>query len=399
MTTIRLSVDSVAHGGHCVARHEGRVIFVRHTLPGEVVEAVVTEQAEAAPYWRADAVEILEPSDDRVPSAWPAAGPGGVGGGELAHVALEAQRRWKQTVLQDSFERFAHRDFPGGMRAAPGDDERGGLRWRTRVSAVADAQGRAAMHAPRSTGIQVLEDMPLATERAERALIDQRFSAHAQVSVVAPAGSDQLHVVVDGAPWRAGKRDQRANAPAHVSETVTVGDTDYHFRVATAGFWQVHREAPSVLMAEVLERVDGAPSVADLYAGAGLFAVPLAQAGARVTMIESHPLAAKAARRNLHAHPEATVIEGDVRRSLKAGIGHHDVIVMDPPRAGVGHATIDALMDVQASRLVYVACDPVALARDTDLLAERGYDLVDATAWDLFPMTHHMEAVATFERR
>ncbi|MEX0913314.1 MAG: TRAM domain-containing protein [Demequina sp.] len=399
MTTVRLTVESVAHGGHCIARHEGRVIFVRHALPGEVVEAVVTEQAEAAPYWRADAVTIVEPSEDRVPSAWPAAGPGGVGGAELAHVALDAQRQWKLTVLQDSFTRFAHRDFPGGIHAAPGDDERGGLRWRTRVNAVTDAQGRAAMHAPRSTAIQVLEDMPLAVERAERALIGERFAAHAQVAVVAPAGTDHLQVVVDGTPWRAGKKDHRSNAPAHVSESVTVGDTDYHYRVATTGFWQVHREAPAVLVGEVLARVGQAETVADLYAGAGLFSLPLADAGKRVTMIESHPLAAKAARRNLHVHPDATVIEGDVRRSLKSGIGHHDVVVLDPPRSGVGHATIDALMDVQAPRLVYVACDPVALARDTGLLAERGYDLVGASAWDLFPMTHHMEAVATFQRR
>jgi tRNA/tmRNA/rRNA uracil-C5-methylase (TrmA/RlmC/RlmD family) len=178
-----------------------------------------------------------------------------------------------------------------------------------------------------------------------------------------------------------------------------VADKEYHYRVSTAGFWQVHREAPGVLVTEVLDRVAGADSVADLYAGAGLFSVPLADAGARVTMIESHPLAAKAARRNLHAHPDATVIEGDVRRTLKSGIGHHDVVVLDPPRSGVGHATIDALMEMHAPRLVYVACDPVALARDTGLLAERGYDLVDATAWDLFPMTHHMEVVATFERR
>lgn len=399
MTTIRLTVGAPAHGGHCVARHDGRVIFVRHALPGEVVDAVVTEQTEAAPYWRADAVAVHEASADRVESAWPAAGPGGVGGADLAHVALPAQREWKTTVLSDSFERFAHRPLPGTVQAAPGDDNRGGLRWRTRVSAVTDAQGRAAMHLPRSESIRVLTDMPLAVERAEQALIGQRFPAHSQVAIVAPAHSDEVSILVDGVPWRAGKLDRRPNAPAQVREEVTVASEDFSYRVATAGFWQVHREAPAVLVAEVLERTSGAESVMDLYGGAGLFTLPLARRGSRVTMVESHPLAVKAARRNLHDQPEATVIPGDVRRTLKAGIGPHDAVVLDPPRSGAGAATIDALAAVGAQRLVYVACDPVALARDTQLLDEHGYDLADATAWDLFPMTHHLEAVATFERR
>ncbi len=98
---VELEVGPVAHGGHCVARYDGRVVFVRHTLPGEQVRARVTEGGDAAKFWRADAVEILEASPDRVPSVWPEAGPGGVGGGELAHVALDAQRRWKRDVLAE----------------------------------------------------------------------------------------------------------------------------------------------------------------------------------------------------------------------------------------------------------------------------------------------------------
>ncbi len=369
MTTVRLEVGAVAHGGHCVARHEGRVVFVRHTLPGEVVDAALTEQGEDAPYWRADAVTVIEASPDRVDSVWPAAGPGGVGGGELAHVALHAQREWKLTVLRDSFERFAKREFPGEIHAAPGDNERGGLRWRTRVSAVTDGQGRAAMHVQRSSLTQVLTQMPLAVERAERALVDARYSANAQVAVVAPEGSDAVHVLVDGVPWRGGKADHRDNAPTNVKETVVVGDRTYEYRVAVSGFWQVHRAAPAVLVGEVMERVGDAATVVDLYSGAGLFALPLAVAGKDVTTVEAAAQAVKAARRNLHAFPDATVIEGDVRRTLGQGIGAADVVILDSPRSGAGNATIDALVTVGASRLVYVACDPVALARDTALLA------------------------------
>ena len=147
---IELEIGPVAHGGHCVARHEGRVVFVRHTLPGERVRAVLTDSGPSASYWRADTVEVLEASPDRVPSAWPAAGPGGVGGAELAHVALPAQRAWKAAVLREQLQRLARIDRDVEIQAVPGDDERGGLRWRTRIDLVADPSGRAGMRGHRS---------------------------------------------------------------------------------------------------------------------------------------------------------------------------------------------------------------------------------------------------------
>src|SRR5690606_33662822 len=136
---VELEIGPVAHGGHCVARLTeaggggGRVVFVRHALPGERVRARLTEAASEARYWRAEAIEVLEASPDRVPSAWPQAGPGGVGGGELAHVELAAQRRWKGAVLAEQLARLAGVEREVTVEAAPGDDERGGLAWRTRI--------------------------------------------------------------------------------------------------------------------------------------------------------------------------------------------------------------------------------------------------------------------------
>ncbi|MCJ7827112.1 MAG: TRAM domain-containing protein, partial [Demequinaceae bacterium] len=284
MERLRLEVGAVAHGGHCVARHDGRVVFVRHALPGEVVEAEVTDGREGDRFWRADAVEILEPSPDRVESAWPEAGPsvdgrGGVGGGELAHVALPAQREWKLTVLREAFERFAGVEYPGEMLAVRGDLERGGLRYRTRVGAIAGADGRASMRLFRSHDFRPLTAMPLATEAAEEALLGSRYPAGGEVLVVDPSGEDGVRVLVDGLPWRSGAVDRRKNAPTHVREVVQVGDVEHRFRVATSGFWQVHREAPAILVGEVLSRVGGASQVLDLYAGSGLFTVPLAEGG------------------------------------------------------------------------------------------------------------------------
>jgi tRNA/tmRNA/rRNA uracil-C5-methylase (TrmA/RlmC/RlmD family) len=385
---IRLSVGAPAHGGHCIARHEGRAVFVRHCLPGEEVVAVVTEGGPSDRFWRADAVEILEASPDRVPSAWPEAGPGGVGGGELAHVSLPAQREWKFAVLQEAFERFAKRDFPGVVVAAPGDDERGGLAYRTRVTAVAGEDGRATMRLHRSWQARSLERMPLAVAGVEEALLEARLEPGIRFTVASASGAVLVAPESDSAPT--------------VRERVATPAGEIAFDVRADGFWQVHREAPSLLVREVLARAGEKERVLDLYAGAGLFGLSLALAGADVTLVEFDRRAATDAARTAERHGlGARVLAGDVRRTLRsASLGvMPDAVVLDPPRAGAGAATVDAMVALEPRRIVYVACDPVALARDTALLADRGWDLLEAQAFDLFPMTHHVEAIASFERR
>lgn len=398
MSDLELVIGAVAHGGHCVARHEGRVVFVRHALPGERVRARLTEAGDDARLWRADAVEILEASPDRVDSVWPDAGPGGVGGGELAHVALPAQREWKLAVLREAFVRFADRDFRGTVAAAPGDDARGGLGYRTRVSAVADAEGRAAMHVHRSRELRALTSLPIAAEPLEEAVLGARFPAGSRIHAVAPGG-EAPRLVVDGVPWRGGRPDRRDNAPRRVRERVATDAGEWTYQLDVEGFWQVHREAPAALVREVLARVGDAARVLDLYSGAGLFAVPLATQGRLVTAVEADARASRDARRNAHGLGNARIVQADTRAYLAQGGIEADVVVLDPPRSGAGRKTLDELAAVGAPRLVYVACDPVALARDTALLGEHGYRLTDAQGLDLFPMTHHIETVATFERR
>ena len=402
LSGITVEVGAVAHGGHCVARHEGRVVFVRHALPGETVVARLTEAGPTDSFWRADAVAVLEASPDRVASPWPEAGPGGVGGAELGHVSLPAQREWKLAVLRDSFERFAATEFPGAVAAAPGDDERGGLHYRSRITATADAEGRAAMRAVRSHELRTLTAMPLVTANAEAALLGQRFPAGAEIAIVDPSAGD-IFVTVDGVRWNAGKRDTRDNAAKRVRELVKVGDSEHTMVVDASGFWQVHVEAPSLLAARVAQLAGSGAAAVELYSGAGLLTVGLADAFELVVSVESDADAVRAARRNLAGRDNVRVAQGDVRKSLRQGLGEHgvghvDVVVLDPPRSGAGRETLAALAGLRPERVVYVACDPVALARDTALLAGHGYSLQHAEAWDLFPMTHHVEAIAVFER-
>jgi tRNA/tmRNA/rRNA uracil-C5-methylase (TrmA/RlmC/RlmD family) len=408
----------VAHGGHAVARLDGRVVFVRHALPGERVRAVVTEGGPK--FWRADALEVIgDPSPDRVPSAWPQAGPGGVGGGELAFVSLDGQRRWKAAVVREQLQRLAGIDRDVTVEAAPGDEERGGLHYRTRVDLVADADGHAGMRRHRSHDVVALDSMPLGTAEVAaladaEAVFRRRWTPGARLELVAPASGSEPVLLVDGEPWRGGRGDRRPNARRAVAESVTplraAGQQQtFSYRVAADGFWQNHREAPAVLAGAVLDAagdIDGA-TVLDLYSGAGLFTVPLAAAvgtGGRVVAVEGDSRAVKDARRNAHHLPQVDLRLGAVDRVLTdgdaggAGVGDADVVVLDPPRSGAGRGVVASVAERRPARVVYVACDPAALARDVGLFAMLGYELADLRAIDLFPMTHHVEAVAQLVR-
>jgi predicted RNA-binding protein with TRAM domain len=300
-----LEVGPVAHGGHCVARLDGRVVFVRHALPGERVRARVTEGGNG--FWRADAVEVLEASPDRVEPAWPAAGADGVGGGELSHVALPAQRRWKQDVLVEQLQRLARIDAGWlaehvTVEGVPGDDERRGLHYRTRIDLVAGADGHAGMRKHRSHDVVPLKKMPLASaEVAAFAVAEDVFTRTwtpgTRLELVAPSEGDPV-LLVDGEPWRRGHTDTRPNARRAVTETVTGPWGTHRYRVAADGFWQVHRAAPAVLTGAVLEATGASAgelagaTVLDLYSGAGLFTLPLADAVGP----QGHVVAVKATR-------------------------------------------------------------------------------------------------------
>ncbi|WP_029253547.1 class I SAM-dependent RNA methyltransferase [Paraoerskovia marina] len=407
---IEIEIGPVAHGGHCVARHDGRVVFVRHTLPGERVRARLTDAGESAKFWRADAMEILEASPDRVTPAWPEAGPGGVGGGELSHVSLPGQRRWKAAVLREQLSRLASIDRDVDVEEMPGDEARGGLGYRTRIDLVADAEGRAGMVRHRSHDVVPLDSMPLASEEVAalavaEGVFTRTWEPGARLELVAPATGGAPVLLVDGKPAHGGKTDRRPNARRSVHEVVDHDGRQYRYRLPADGFWQVHREAPRALVGAVLRAAGDVRGlrVLDLYSGAGLFTAPLADAvgpDGSVVAVEGDADAVRAARRNAHGLDRVDLRHGAVERVL-SGLdegARADVVVLDPPRVGAGRRVVDQVAALSPSRVVYVACDPAALARDVGYLSARGYELGDLRAFDLFPHTHHLEAVAVMER-
>ena len=304
-------------------------------------------------------------------------------------------------VVAEQLRRLARTDIPVTVEATPGETD--GLGWRTRIELSADTAGRAGMHRFRSDEVVALQAMPLASTAIEAlGIFGRRWPAGSRITVTAPVGEDRPVVLVDGAPWSAGGPDSRPNARSAVREHANVRGHRYTWRVAASGFWQVHREAPEVLAGAVLDAlgdVAGA-TVLDLYSGAGLFTLPLADAvgdGGRVVAVEGDPGAVRDARRNAHDRPHVELHLGGVPEVLRGDpVARADVVVLDPPRVGAGREVVDRVAGLRPGRVVYVACDPAALARDVAYLAERGYALDTLRAFDLFPMTHHVECVATF---
>ena len=195
-------------------------------------------------------------------------------------------------------------------------------------------------------------------------------------------------MLVDG-ELRAGNR--------HLMETVTVNGRDFQYMVDANGFWQVHRQAPVMLAGHVIDlankALDGMTSACiwDLYSGAGLFTLPLA------TMIAERT-------RMLSVEGGKTAVKnrcGDVSATLAhvpAHLSRPDLVVLDPPRAGAHAKVCRQIAQAGAKDVIYVACDPTSLARDTATLISLGYRLSDIRAYDIYPMTHHVETVAWFTR-
>ncbi|PPF13660.1 23S rRNA methyltransferase [Rathayibacter sp. AY1F6] len=410
---MELDISNVAHGGVFVARHEGRVVFVPDVLPGERVRARISEVRHDS-FWRAEALEVLEASEHRVEHVWPEAAldrrPGErVGGAELGHADLAYQRELKRLVLVDSFSRFARREVEVEVSPIGGDDASGGLGWRTRNRLHVDDDGRVGPYAARSHHVVTVESLPLATADSSLAApLGERLAPGSVVDLVDAAGSEGAAVLVHDPSDKRARRDRTV-----VSEFVA----DRTFRVDRTGFWQVHRGAAAALFEAVQAAVDADaadPSAAnhDLYGGVGLLAAALADrlgAGVRVTSVESDSRATEHALENLADQVGARAVTARVDRYLRDVVAQADArerarwraatVVLDPPRSGAGRAVTDALAELRPAQLVYVACDPVALARDVGALTGAGYELECLEGFDLFPHTSHVEAVARLVRR
>ena len=432
-----LTIDSLAHGGNGVARHEGYVVFVAGAVPGDRVRAVVGKAKRA--YAEARAVEILAPSPDRIPAV--ADHPGA----PWQVLPYERQLEVKAGLVREALERIGRLE---GFELEPIVPAVEQWRYRNKLEysfgTSPDGELVCGFHAPgRWDEIVPMDDCLLASERSnevreqvlawardqglsawdrrqQRGLLrnlvvrEGRRTGELQVRLVTSPGAfdtDSLLDAVrcDGLFWT--RQDQLGESSAG-GDTVLLGGSPQlrehlrglDFLISPEAFFQTNTEMAEQLYGVAAEyaQLRGHERVFDLYCGIGTIGLSLAARARELVGVEIvEPAVADAiANARINDVLNARFYAGDIRlamRDLVEQAGRPDVVVVDPPRAGLSQKVVRRILEAQASRIVYVSCNPTTLAPNAAQMVEAGYRLVRVRPVDMFPQTPHIESVALLE--
>ena len=382
MNSVQAEVElgAVAKGGSCVARlgESGRVVFVRGGIPGEIVRIEVTDASRAA-WWRGRVTEVIQASADRVVPPCPVADR--CGGCDWQHIALDRQRALKAELVAGQLRHLAGVDARLDVKAVTGDED--GLAWRTRMRYLI-AGGTIGLRAPFSHDVVPVpaSGCPLAVSGGP--------GPQALTTLAGTDGEIAVTIAESGVTVWSSRRGILSG-----DAVVTQRAAGRAYRVRADGFWQVHPGAADALAHAVVEALQPGPgeTALDLYCGAGLFAGVLDDAGALVFGVDDNRAAVALARRNV---PNASFIDGRVEKAPWPPDDGTNVglVVLDPPRSGAGASVVRRVAAAGPRAVAYVACDEASLARDVAVFAACGYELTDLKAFDIFPMTSHVECVA-----
>jgi len=439
---LELTIERPVAGGRMLARHEGRVVFVSGAIPGERVRARVERTNKQT--WFAATVEVIEASPDRrEPPCDPACG-----GSTFAHIRYERQCALKREILVDAFHRLGKIEVPASLSVAASPEQAYRLRARLHpdrgrigyflegTHRVCDAAATGQVSADAvAAATRVVAALGPAVGQCSAALVSENVAATARVIHLEPVEGARLDGAADALAAAA-----VASGPVVTGVTMLVrgalrvisgsgsvvdsadelfrGEVPFGAAAAAPGAatgpgpgaavtWT--RSAPSFfqanryLVGSLVRGVLGAASadrVVDLYAGVGLFSVALAAAGARVLAVEGDGFAVEDLRTNAAVFGDRLVVAAMPveAAATQPPRDRADVVVLDPPRSGASAETIEGIAAWRVPKLVYVSCDPPTLARDAARLAARGYRLTSLEAFDMFPNTPHVEAIAVFAR-
>jgi tRNA/tmRNA/rRNA uracil-C5-methylase (TrmA/RlmC/RlmD family) len=396
-TELTLTIGPPANKGSCVARHEGRVVFVRYALPGETVKVRVV--GDHGSYWHADVVEVIEPSADRIDSLCPIAGVDGAGCCDLAFAEPEATRRLKGAVVANQLARlggYHWRDEDCAAAEPVGDV--GATGWRTRVRLDTSGEGRAGFHRYHSSELVTELNCAQLPAGMLDGLNNWVWPPGAQLHVAIDDDGNR-HVVQSGP--RTGRKTSTQVVDGNYEAVQRVGERIW--RVPVTAFWQSHCDAARVYSQLVADwaQLETGMTAWDLYGGAGVFASVLAQAvgeRGRVITVDTSRGASRSARAALADFGWVSVVNDSVRRALALQAERADVAVLDPPRSGAGREVIDLLAAAEVRRVVHIGCEAASFARDVGLYLGHGYAVEDLRVFDSFPLTHHVECVAVLAR-
>ena len=394
-----LRVDRLVAGGDAMGRDDdGRVVFVRGALPGELVEVGI--ESEKRDFARGRTIEVVEASPDRiVPScAHRLAGCGGCG---WMHISIDAQLRAKAEIVRESLRRIGRLDADEIERivAIGGSVDPSGARTSLRV--VGDPERRPAFRRESSDDTIGLRSCEVAHPNFDRILPTLDIEPGLEVELRTSASTGAVT-----ARWKAPRTGSSAGRVSGLPADVHIGDrawlietVDGHdLRVSAASFFQSSAQGAELLVDAVRRHapeLHGGGHVVDAYGGVGLFAVTAASGARLVTVVESSRSACFDAEHNL-AGRNARVVRGEVGRWKPDDDAPVDLVIADPARQGLGRPGVAALAAAFPAPIVLVSCDPVSLARDAALLRDSGYRPAAVEVIDLFPQTPHVETVTRF---
>ncbi len=386
---IEVHIEKVAHGGHFIARHNGAVIFVRHAIPGEQCTIEITSTGSS--FNRGDVVDVIAPSEFRVQPPCQYAHKSGCGGCDFQHITPAYQRELKSHVISEQFSRIAKKEIQVEV-----EEVGPAIGWRTRAIATTNRNGKLGFYKSRSHSIAPVDNCIICVDGMKFSEVSARaLNGDVRVEISASNSGERTIAL---APTMGEEKARITEGPAILHEVVE-GRT---LEVSQESFWQSHVKAPEILTNTVLNfaKLKNGDHVLDLYGGVGLFTAAIVDkvgSTGQVDLIEGSKVATEDARRNFAGFKNVTIATGDVAKLLPR-VSSADVVVLDPPREGAGKDVISQIVALKPRSIVYVACDPAALARDTAYLEDHSYSLAEIRAFDLFPMTHHIECVALYER-
>jgi 23S rRNA (uracil1939-C5)-methyltransferase len=421
---MEITIEKLIYGGEGLGHHDGSTVFVPFVLPAERVAAEPVEQKKK--FVRARVERVLDPSPERVAPRCPHFGI--CGGCDYQHAPYESQLRYKAAILRETLGRIGRIEWPGEItqHSSPPWGYRNRAQWKVRsiengagIEKLAIGYFRAGSTALCDVeDCQILSPLLLKTLLALRGALAAGKLPRELREIEAFAGDSKLLLTATFARFPKKAEDVvklfREIAPEIESlvfhdpgrdrmELDGPGFLDYQsgattYRVGHFSFFQVNRFLSGELAREVTGCEEGKLAL-DLFAGVGLFSIPLATKFSHVLAVESNPAAARDLESNSRASTGIEIRTADVAQFLAKYKGKADLIVLDPPRAGLAPGDAKNLLRISPERITYVSCEPPTLARDLAALTGGGYEITAIHLFDLFPQTFHMEAVVRLRRK
>jgi len=434
---VELRIEKLVYGGEGLAHHQGATVFVPYVLPGEQVTAEPIEQKRK--FVRARLKQVLEPSPQRIAARCPHFGV--CGGCDYQQIPYEAQLGYKAEILRETLRRLGKIDWSSHIKthASQPWGYRNRAQWKIRPPASSASGGASSSSFPKTLGIGyfranstqlcAVHDCPILAPVLLKTLLALR-EALASGSLPrelreieaftpeTPYGNDArvlLTATFAGFPSRATEYAAKFREVLPELESLLFHDPtrdrmelfgpgfiefslgEYRYRVGHFSFFQVNRFLAADLAREVAG-TDGGELALDLFAGVGLFTIPLAKHFQRAIAVESNPAAARDLEANARGHGSIEIRTAEVEEFLRRFKGTADLVVLDPPRAGLPPGAAQRLAQIAPKRITYVSCEPPTLARDLAVLVGAGYEINSLHLFDLFPETFHMETAAQLSR-